>query len=154
MKEDYDGAEPSPNSLAALNLLRLGQISDSPAQRTQAERTIHAFAEQLGRAPTAMPQMLCAARALLTEPRQIVIAGKREDAATQALLREVYKRYLPNKILLFADGTAGQDWLGQKLEFLRGVSPVHGQSAAYVCEHFVCKLPVTEPEKLRAELAR
>ena len=55
MKEDYDGEEPSPNSTAALNLLRLAQLTDSKDLREKAAKTIHAFSEQLSRAPSAMP---------------------------------------------------------------------------------------------------
>jgi uncharacterized protein YyaL (SSP411 family) len=98
--------------------------------------------------------MLCAAEAMLAKPRQIVIAGQRDDPATQSLLREVRRRYLPNKLVLVADAAEGQSWLGQKLEFLRTVAPVAGKPAAYVCENFVCQLPVTEPEKLRSLLAK
>ena len=152
MKEDYDGAEPSPNSIAALNLQRLSQLTDSPALREQAEKTIHAFAEQLSRSPTAMPQMLCALDALLARHQQIVIAGPREDTGTQSLLREVHRHYLPNKLLLLADVGPGQKWLGEKLDFLRTVAPIAGKSAAYYCEDFVCKLPVTTPEALRKEI--
>lgn len=154
MKEDYDGAEPSPNSLSAMNLWRLSQITVSDELRAKAEKTVSAFAEVLGRAPQAMPQMLCAAEAMLAKPRQIVIAGQRDHPSTQALLREVRTRYIPNKLVLLADAAEGQAWLGQKLEFLRTVAPVDGKPAAYVCENFVCQLPVTEPEKLRALLAK
>ena len=87
MKEDYDGAEPSPNSVAAMNLLRLAQIGNDVAMRERALKTIHAFADQLAKVPSAMPQMLCALDASLSKPRQIVIAGGREADATRALLR-------------------------------------------------------------------
>ncbi len=149
MKEDYDGAEPSPNSIAAMNLQRLAQITGNEELRAKAEKTVSAFSEQLGRAPTAMPQMLCAADALNGKPRQIVIAGPADAEGTKALLAEVRRRYLPNKIVLLAEGGAGQAWLGQKLEFLRTVGPIEGKPAAFVCEDFVCQLPVTETERLR-----
>ena len=147
MKEDYDGAEPSPNSIAALNLQRLAQITADETQRVRALKTIAAFSDQLSRAPTALPQMLCALDASLAKPRQIVIAGARDSAA--ALLREVHRKFIPNKILLLADGAAGQQWLGERLEFLRTVAPIDGKPAAFVCEDFVCQLPTGDPVKLR-----
>jgi uncharacterized protein YyaL (SSP411 family) len=98
--------------------------------------------------------MLCAAEAMLAKPRQVVIAGPRDGDATRALLAEVRRRYLPNKLVLLADAAEGQAWLGQNLEFLRTVGPIDDKPAAYVCENFVCQLPVTDPEKLRALLAR
>ena len=149
MKEDYDGAEPSPNSVAALNLQRLAQITDRPEYRDRATKTLATFAPQLTKAPTSVPQMLCALDASLAKPQQIVIAGPRDSAETRALLREVHAHYVPNRILLLADGATGQKWLAERLEFLRTVGPIDGHATAFVCEDFVCQLPVTEPTKLR-----
>jgi uncharacterized protein YyaL (SSP411 family) len=153
MKEDYDGAEPSPNSVAALNLLRLAQITDQRAFKDRATKTLEAFSEQITKAPTAVPQMLCGLDAALARHRQIVIAGP-DGAERQALLRETHLRYIPNKLLLLADGSVGQKWLGERLEFLRTVGPINGHAAAFVCEDFVCQLPVTAPEKLRTLLSK
>ena len=154
MKEDYDGAEPSPNSVAVLNLLRLTQITARPEYRDRATKTLAAFSPQLTKAPTSVPQMLCALDASLAKPQQIVIAGQRDAAETRALLREVHTHFTPNRIVLLADGSAGQKWLGERLEFLRTVGPIDGHAAAFVCEDFVCQLPVTEPAKLRDLLKR
>jgi uncharacterized protein YyaL (SSP411 family) len=148
MKEDYDGAEPSPNSIAAMNLLRLAQIVDSKELRSKAEKTIAAFAEPLKKSPQALPQMLCAVDASLAKPRQIVIAGPSNREDTRTLLRELHQHYIPNKLVLLADGGAGQQWLGEKLEFLKTVQPIDGKSAAFVCEDFVCQLPTTDRAKL------
>jgi hypothetical protein len=154
MKEDNDGAEPSPNSIAALNLLRLAQILDDDAMRQRAGETIRAFARQLEQMPTALPQLLVALEASRAKPRQIVIAGKPGAADTQALLREVRSRFLPNTTVLLADGGEGQKWLGEKLEFIRAVAPVDGRAAAYVCENHACGLPLADPAELRALLQR
>ena len=154
MKEDYDGAEPSPNSVSALNLLRLAQITGDAALTERAKKTIAAVSEQLGRFPAAMPQMLCALDASLGKPRQIVMAGPRDSDATRALLREVHTHYIPNRLLLLADGAAGQQWLGARLEFLKTVAPMDGKPAAYVCEDFVCQLPTSDAAKLRTLLVK
>ena len=154
MKEDYDGAEPSPNSTAALNLLRLAEFTDSKEMREKAEKTIRAFSEQLGRAPSALPQMLCAVDASLATPRQIVIAGAADAPDTHALLHEVYARYLPNKIVLLADHGEGQAWLAKKLDFIEGMKPIGGRAAAYICENHACQLPVTEPAAVKEMLAK
>ena len=151
MKEDYDGAEPSPNSVAALNLLRLAQITGRKEDATQAAATLGAFADQLSRAPTALPLMLVALDASLAKPRQIVIAGSPAAAGTRALLREVHAHFIPDKVLLLADGGAGQKWLAERLEFLKTVGPLHGQPAAYVCQDFDV-LPVAH--RRRRETAR
>jgi hypothetical protein len=152
-KEDYDGAEPSASSVAALNLLRLADLTGSKELRERAQKTINGASNQLAQLPSAMTQMLCALDASLAKPRQIVIAGKPDAADAKALLREVRAVFSPNQIVLLADGGAGQQWLGTKLEFLRTAGPVDGKAAAYVCENFTCKAPVTDPAKLRELLA-
>ncbi len=154
MKEDYDGAEPSPNSVSALNLLRLAQITDSKDLRERATKTLAAFAEQLTKTPTAMPQMLVALDASLTKSRQIVIAGPRDDAGTRTLLRETHAHFIPNKIVLLADGGAGQKWLGERLEFIRDSRMIDGKPTAYVCKDFICQLPTNDVAKLRELLAK
>ena len=78
-----------------------------------------------------------------------MIAGKPDGADTRALLREVHAHFVPEKILLFADGADGQKFLATKNEFLETVAPVDGNAAAYVCENFTCRLPVTDVGELR-----
>jgi uncharacterized protein YyaL (SSP411 family) len=144
LKEDNDSAEPAASSIAALNLLRLAQIRNDAALYERAEKTVDAFAPQIGHFPSAMPQMLVALDLSLSKPRQIVVAGDRDSAETRALVTEVHRHFVPNKVLLLADAGEGQRYLEEKLEALRGMKPVDGKPAAYVCENFACKAPVTE----------
>jgi uncharacterized protein len=144
LKEDNDSAEPAASSVAALNLLRLAQFRDEKSWSERAEKTIGAFSPQIGHFPSAMPQMLVALGLTLSRPWQIVIAGKRDSKETRALLQEVHRHFLPNKILLLADAAEGQRYLEEKLEALREMKPVEGKPAAYVCENFTCQAPVTD----------
>jgi uncharacterized protein YyaL (SSP411 family) len=146
LKEDNDSAEPAASSVAALNLLRLAQFRDEKRWRERAEKTVSAFSPQISHFASAMPQMLVALDFNLSKPRQIVIAGKRDSKGTHALLAEAHRHFLPNKILLLADGGDGQKYLEKKIETLRGMEPVDGKPAAYVCENFTCKAPVTAPK--------
>ncbi len=154
MKEDYDGAEPSPNSTAVLNLLRLADLTDSKALREKAGKAIRAFSEQLSRAPSALPQMLCAVDALQSKHVQIVIAGQAGSEDTKALLHEVATHYLPNKILLLADQSSGQAWLLTQLKFIEDMKPLQGKAAAYICENYACQLPTSDVAKVRELLAK
>jgi uncharacterized protein YyaL (SSP411 family) len=148
LKEDNDSAEPAASSVAALNLLRLAQIRNDQQFYERAEKTIDAFTPQIGHFPSAMPQMLVALDLSLSTPRQIVIASARDKADTQELIAEVHRPFVPNKVLLLADGAEGQKFLEEKLEALRGMKPIGGKAAAYVCENFTCKAPVTDPKAL------
>jgi uncharacterized protein YyaL (SSP411 family) len=95
-----------------------------------------------------MPQMLVAVENSLGKSRQIVIAGKKDSPETKALLKEVHRHFLPNTIVILADGDEGQKYLGKKNEAIRAMSLMDGKPAAYVCENFTCKAPVTEPKQL------
>ncbi len=150
MKDDNDGAEAAASSVAALNLLRLAQFRDDPAAAgaERARKTIDAFATTLSHFPSAMPLMLVALDYSLSKPRQIVIAGKRDAPETKALVKEVHRHFLPNTVLFLADGAEGQGYIGEKNEAIRAMSPIDGKPAAYVCENFTCKAPVTDPKQL------
>jgi uncharacterized protein YyaL (SSP411 family) len=143
-KEDYDGAEPSGNSMATMLLLRLAQFTDRADYREAAQKTLSAFELHMRKAPHAVPQMLCALDFYLSKPKQIVIAGKPDAADTRAMLRAVRERYLPNKILIVADGGERQQKLAKLLPFLETVKPMDGKATAFVCENYVCKLPTTD----------
>ena len=153
MKDDNDGAEPAASSVAVLNLLRLSQLRNDQKMAERVRKTIDAFAATLSHFPSAMPQMLVALNYSLSKPRQIVIAGKSDAPETKALLKEVHRHFLPKTMLLLADGGEGQKYLGEKNEAIRAMSLVDGKPAAYVCENFTCKAPVTDSKAL-AELLK
>src|SRR5881392_4399153 len=153
MKDDNDSAEPASSSIAALNLLRLAQFRDDKQLEDRAKKTIDAFAPTLSHFASAMPQMLVALDFSVSKPRQIVVAGRKDAPDTKALLTEVRRHFLPNTILLLADGAEGQKYLGEKIEAIRAMSMVDDKPAAYVCENFTCKAPVTDSKQL-AELLK
>ena len=69
-------------------------------------------------------------------------------------MAEVHRHFIPNKILILVDGGESQKYFEEKLEALRGMKPVEGKAAAYVCENFTCQAPVNSPEALRNLLER
>ena len=134
MREDYDGAEPSANSVSALNLLRLGWMFHDDARIERARKVVSSLGGILSAMPSAVPKMLCALDMLLTPLRQCVIAGARGAGDAESLARAVRQRLEPNRVLLFAgDGGASSE-----------MKPVNGRAALYRCEDFACQSPVTE----------
>jgi uncharacterized protein len=143
LKEDYDGAEPSPNSVSAMNLLRLSQMLDEKPFREMADKAFTAFGHRLEETPAALPQMLVALDFSLGKPKQIVIAGKPDAASTEAMHHAVNKEFIPNKIVLLVDGGEGQAFLAKRLEFIRGVRTMDGHATTFVCENYACQPPTT-----------
>lgn len=144
MKDDYDGAEPSPNSVAAMNLLRLWQMTDRQDLRKKADATFAALADRLGPQGAAVPQLVAALDFSLSKPKQIIIAGEPDAGDTRAMLRLVHDRFIPNRILLLADGGPAQQQLAQWLPFVKGVRRKDGRATAYICENYVCQLPTAD----------
>jgi uncharacterized protein YyaL (SSP411 family) len=144
MKEQYDGAEPTGNSVAAMNLLRLAQITDDKDFKEKAERTLLAFGELLQKQPAVMPQMVAAYDFSIDKPIQIIITGRRDDPGTQAILREVNSCFLPNKIIILLDGGEEQMKLSELNPFYASFSMQGGKATAYICRDYVCQLPTSD----------
>jgi uncharacterized protein len=151
VKDDYDGAEPSGNSVALMNLLRLTQMTNRDEFRQSAARTLAAFERRLSLAPSALPQMLAAGEFLLSHPRQIVVAGERGAADTQALLQTIHIRFIPNRVVLLIDSQEIRALLARDVPETAVMQPLQGRAAAYVCRDFACQLPVSDASAL-AEL--
>jgi len=152
MKDDNDSAEPAASSVAAMNLLRLAQLRNDQQLEDRARKTIDAFAPTVSHFASAMPQLLVALDFSSTKPKQIVIAGKRDDEGTKALLKEVHQHFLPNKVLILVDTGDGRKFFVERNEAIAAMSSVDGKPAAYVCENFTCKAPVTDSKELRGLL--
>ncbi len=136
VKEDMDNVEPSASSVAALNLLRLSQYTDRKDFQDMAEKTLKSFGTTMKESPRAMPQMLVALDFALTEPRQIVIAGKPGAADTEAAAQNAASStFIPVKTVVLAGPDACPS---QK--------PLDGKAAAYVCVRHTCKQPTSDPQ--------
>jgi len=152
IKDDYDGAEPSGNSVAIRNLLRLGAIAEGRGYRESAERALQAFAARLNDAPVTVPEMLAALAFALSTPKQIVIAGARHAEDTGRLLSELNRRFLPNRVVLLAHDDESRRVLAAYQPQIATMEAIGGAATAHVCENYTCKLPTTDPAQFAAQL--
>jgi uncharacterized protein YyaL (SSP411 family) len=152
LKEDYDGAEPAGNSVAALNLLRLAAITGRDDLGRRAERTLAAFGRQMTMAPDSLPWMLVAAAYSRSGLRQIVLAGEPDARGRQPLLNEINRRFLPDRVLLAAEPATAR--LAPWLAVYQDSSPAGAEAAVCLCEGFACQLPVKDPAELAERLTR
>jgi uncharacterized protein YyaL (SSP411 family) len=148
MKEQYDGAEPAGNSVAAMNLIRLCRMTDRPEWEAMAAETVANFGGTLRAQPAVLPLMAAAIDFLVTPPRQVVIAGAADDLRTAAMMRIISGRYLPTTVTIPLDPGPRGDSPRALNPFLRNLTPIDGNPAAYVCRRFVCDLPLVTPESL------
>ncbi len=148
-KDFIDNAIPSGNSLTAELLLKLAVLTGNEDYRRQARLICLVMKESMARQPTGFGRLLCALNHLLVPSQEIAIVGDPEGADTAALLQVVRSRYLPTSVLALK--RPGEESM---LPLLEGRDLVNGQAAAYVCENYACKLPVTDVQALAGLLDR
>jgi hypothetical protein len=152
-KEIYDGATPSGNSVAALNLLRLGRMTGDTTLEEKAEQLLRSFSGLVGDYPMAYTQFLNALDFALGPAQEVVIAGDREHAATQAMIDILHRRFVPNRVLMLKPGGMEGARLSALCRFTELLEPLGGGPAAYVCENYACKRPITDIEELKSTTA-
>ncbi len=148
MKEDYDGAEPSPNSVNTISLYRLADMIDRDDFREAADRTITFFSKTLNENGRQLPCMLKAAMLPFFGSRQIIFAGNRQHEIMKNLQGATGKVYLPDTFIIHAD-----EHDECTTPFLSEIARLTKESAAYVCGGNTCGLPVTDGEKLEKLLS-
>jgi uncharacterized protein YyaL (SSP411 family) len=143
-RDFFDNATPSGNSVAVLALLRLAKFTVDESWERRAWPILKAMAQVTAHQPAAFGNLLCALDFSLAAGPEIAIAGNPEEEATRRLLREVFHRYLPNRVV--ACGNVAE------VRLLDNRPQVSDLPTAYVCRHRVCQTPVTSPEDLAVQL--
>ena len=148
-KDVQDNATPSGSSAATLVLLRLSAFTGDARYREAAERALTTITPFTARYPTAFALWLQAIDLALAPVAEIAIVGDPSDEATKALLGVAGGGYAPNRVVALR---AAED-AATEIPLLEDRALVKGRPAAYVCRGFACRLPVTDPEALREQLA-
>jgi uncharacterized protein YyaL (SSP411 family) len=143
-KDDYDGAEPSGNSVAVLALLRLAAITDRKDYAAAAEKTLHLLAPRLHELPQAVPHLLLGLDFYLEPPKRAVVAGDPERPESRALLRAIHSVYQPNKVVLGNSGAVDS--------FTRTL-PAKDGPVVYLCTGTACQPPSRDAATIRNFLA-
>ncbi|KAL8149042.1 hypothetical protein AgCh_006158 [Apium graveolens] len=161
VKEDHDGAEPSGNSVSAVNLVRLASmvIGDRSDQYMQnAEHLLAVFEKRLKDAAVAVPLMCCAADMLCVPSRkQVVLVGSKLLPEFENMLAAAHASYEPNKTVIHIDPVDVEEmdfWEENNADIaLMGKNSFSSEKVvALVCQNFTCSSPVTNPSDLEALL--
>jgi uncharacterized protein YyaL (SSP411 family) len=150
-KELFDNAVPSGSSAAANLLQRLALLTGDVEYERAGVSALRLVRELMARSPTGFGHALCALDLHVGKSREVAIVGDPNGEDTRRLVAEVHGRFLPNAVLAVAsaDDAIARGAVG----LLKDRSAVDGKATAYVCERFVCGLPVTEPQALAAQLS-
>jgi uncharacterized protein YyaL (SSP411 family) len=142
-KDYYDNAMPSGNSAAADVLLKLSKLTGDEKYERYSSTVLRLVAPQIRRYPQAFGRVLSTLEFHLNPTKEIVIIGEKGNE----LEREVWRDYLPNKIIVLADEKSDES-----IPFLQERKMIGGKTTAYVCENFVCQKPVTTVEELAKQI--
>ena len=151
-RDVFDNAQPCGSSVAADVLLRLGVITGNDDYSSKGATPLRALQQLFGRAPAATGHWLAALDFYVSLPREIVIVGPTDSDSTQAMLREINGRFMPNKVAVGMADPANPPLKDSPLLEQRVMQ--NGQPTAYVCENYACQLPVTNASALAAQLDR
>ena len=154
MKDDYDGAEPTPTSVAALNLFRMGRLFHNETMLEHGRHAVRAFSARLEAQPFGMPLLLLAADLLETAPIHLILHSPSRDHPMLAkLLSEARRRYLPQMTVILIADAATRDYFSERHTAVTNLPESVAEPTAYLCENQTCQLPVTKPEDLKKMLA-
>ncbi|MGH8999161.1 MAG: thioredoxin domain-containing protein [Acidimicrobiia bacterium] len=147
-KDLFDGPTPSATSLGANALLRLGALTGDERYRAAGEAAVGAAGPLIGEHPGAFADLAGAFERMVAAPVEVAVVGPPDDPGTVALAGEVRRRYLPNLVAVCAAPGTGAEWT----PLLADRPLADGQPAAYLCERFACRAPITDPSALGAAL--
>jgi len=138
MKQVYDGAVPSGNSVALLNLLRLARLTNEPSYEGVANKILKAFSVDVESAPQAHTFLLSSLDFALGPTFNVVLVGDLEEQGTQEMLAALRKEFLPNLTVS----------LRNRSQAGLGYERIGGKATAYVCRDQTCMPPTNSPAKM------
>jgi uncharacterized protein YyaL (SSP411 family) len=147
-KEIYDGAIPSGNSVAMLNLLRLGHMISNTDLEEKAAKIGSAFSGTVKQSPSAHTQLMVSLDFAIGPCYEVVIAGKAKAEDTKAMVKALRTSFLPNKVVLLNTDGRELPGIAKLAEFAKNQRSIDGRATAYVCRNYNCKLPTTDIDKM------
>jgi uncharacterized protein YyaL (SSP411 family) len=147
-KDSYDGATPSSNSVAMMNLLRLSRMTGRTDYEDKAARISDYFSGSVARFPSAYTQMLCAIDFALGPSHEIVITGQSGSEDTHQMVRTIQAEYVPNAVVLFVPTDEENPEILRLAPFTSHQHLPEGHAAAYVCSKFTCLQPTSDPKQM------
>jgi uncharacterized protein YyaL (SSP411 family) len=152
-KEVYDGATPSGNSVAMLNLLRLGRITANSALEEKAAQIVKSFSTTLKEYPSAYTQLLVALDFAFGPSCEVVIVGDLQNSDTQKMLDTLSKIFAPNKVMLLRPPQEENPPIARIAAFTKNLKALDAKATAYVCTNYTCQFPTTEVNRLHELLS-
>ncbi len=147
-KEIYDGAIPSGNSVAMLNLLRLSYLTGDHDLEEKADILSKVFAERVNNSPIAHTQLMVAVDFSVGPTFTIVIVGDAEEINTQEMLAYIHNQFLPNISLIQRNIKQVPPEIDVFINYIHNYNKIDNKTTAYICTNKTCKPPITDVNEL------
>ena len=151
-KDIYDGAIPSGNSVAMLNLLRLARITGDPQLENKAQNIGRSFSGIIAQSPAAYTMFMTGLDFAFGPSSEIVISGDLQAESTKKMLKALRNEFIPNKVVIFRPD--GKSEITDISGFTGNLTGNKGKAVAYVCRNFSCRLPTDNPMEMVRELLK
>jgi len=145
-KEIYDGAMPSGNSIAMMNLLRLGRMTSNTEWEQMADKSLKLFGKSIEKAPTSFGAALQSVDFVEGNSQEIVIAGSQDDSEIEQFIRLLHDQFLPRAVIILDDPE--DNTIRNLVPYLSDFGMKDGKPTAYVCQNYACELPTNDPDKM------
>jgi uncharacterized protein len=145
-KEIYDGAIPSGNSIAMLNLVRISKITADTEYEKKAIQTARYFFEDISQIPIAHSQALSAIDYIIGPSHEIFITASKNARDTEIILKSLRKQFIPNKIVILKDTEEENSQIERIAPYLKVYKKIEGKATVYVCRDFNCRIPTTDKD--------
>ncbi|MCI0450701.1 MAG: thioredoxin domain-containing protein [Chlorobi bacterium] len=147
-KEYYDGAVPSGNSVAMLNLMRLGRITANSDFETKADLTAKWYSKAIESSPQGFTMLLCALDFAAGPSYEVVISGNSKAEDTKSMLMAVNNVFIPNMVLILRPTETESPEIVKIAEFTENQTSIGGKSTAYICKNYSCDAPTTDLKRM------
>ncbi|MGD0952223.1 MAG: thioredoxin domain-containing protein [Methanotrichaceae archaeon] len=147
-KEIYDGAVPSGNSVAMLNLLRLSRLTGNHEYEELADKIGWAFSAQVNRQPAAYAMLMATLDFGIGPAYEVVMVGDPDAQDTIEMLKALSSRFLPSKVMILVDSGEETPAIIRLAGFTKNLSSIKGAATAYVCANHACDLPTTDAARM------
>lgn len=147
-KELYDGAIPSGNSVAMLNLIRLSRLAGNSLYEEKAAHLLRACSKTIIETPLAYTQFMAALDFSLGPSSQVVIVGNPRSGDTMTMIETLQGSFIPNKVVMFRSTEEKDPDIIRLAEYTRDLESIEGKATAYVCRDFRCDLPTTDAKQM------
>ena len=152
-KPFFDGAMPSGNAVAAMNLLRLGRLTGRQDLEEEGHKTFRAFAAEMGSNPAGFTHMISALDMAQHGTAEVVIVGDPDKSDTKRLVLALQRSYLPAVTAVVVNPETPDPPIRELIPYASDMKTVEGRAAAYVCRDFACLAPTTDPEEMLRSLS-